>query len=439
MRISLDSPFDPTDFGTFRRQETTLIVLNLGVLAALASMHVAFVSLLGPPPRAVLVAIAARFVEQTLVLAWLQGRTEALPAATVRLWAHLSTWMGLGFGLVVISLGTFEDSHYPVLLMLPLLSAAFRFSLPSALGVTLLASAVTIGQVWIHGWTRPQMAPSEYFESVTMALVYFVVTPVVAMLVRGLRDRERAVRTHADELQRTRDRLITEEKFAAVGRLASAVAHEIRNPVAMIVTSLSRATKPSAPEDLRSELFDIASREAGRLERVTSDFLAYARPRALQRRETALGDALGYVADLLRPEGETRSVTVTVEVPPTPLVILDAFQVHQALLNLGTNAVKATKAGGTVRLTAATRLTEVVLAVENPGPQIPDDVAGRLFEPFFTTRNDGTGLGLSIAKRIAEAHGGDVVLASNTESLVRFEIVLPVASAPQPATTPSEN
>jgi len=433
VRISLESPFDPADVAAFRRDETTLIVLNLGVLAALAAMHVAFVGLLGPPPRGVLLAIGARFIEQTIVLARLQGRSESLSAQAVRRWAHLSTWAGLGFAILVVSLGTFEDSHYPVLFVLPLLSAAFRFSLPSALGVTLLASAITVGQVWLHGRARPQMAPSEYFESVTMALVYIVVTPVVAMLVRGLRDREQAVRAQADVLRRTRDQLVAEEKFAAVGRLASAVAHEVRNPVAMIVTSLSRAAKPDAPEALRTELVGIATREAGRLERVTTDFLSYARPRPLQRRRTIVADALGYVADLLRPEADGRGVALRVEVADLPPVDVDAFQVHQALLNLGTNAVKATTAGGDVRLTARMEGDRVVLAVENPGPLIPGDVTTHMFEPFFTTRPDGTGLGLAIAKKIAEAHGGDIVLAVNTEACVRFECIIPVDTRPRPA------
>ena len=154
---------------------------------------------------------------------------EPLPPARVHLWAHLSTSIGLGFGLLVISLGTFEDSHYPVLFVLPLLSAAFRFSLASAMAVALLASAMTIGQVWVHGRARPLMAPGQYFESVTMALVY-VVSPDRRHARRRAAGAQRVVRLHVEELQRTRDRLVAEEKFAAVGRLASAVANESATP-----------------------------------------------------------------------------------------------------------------------------------------------------------------------------------------------------------------
>ena len=94
--------------------------------------------------------------------------------------------MASTFGVLVISLGTYEDSHYPILFVLPLLSAAFRFSFPAALATMAIASSLTIAQVWVSGRSRPQMAPSEYFESVTIALIYAVVTPVVAMLMRGL-------------------------------------------------------------------------------------------------------------------------------------------------------------------------------------------------------------------------------------------------------------
>lgn len=421
----LESPFDPADFATFRRQEATLIVLNLAVLAALAVMHIAFASLLGPPPRLVLAALGARFAEQTAVLAWLQGRPQPLSPRAVLAWSRASVWIGVAFGVLVISLGTYEDSHYPILFVLPLLSAAFRFSFPAALATMVVASSLTIAQVWLSGRSRPQMAPSEYFESVTIALIYAVVTPVVAMLVRGLRQRELELRRHADALQQTRDKLVAEEKFAAVGRLASAVAHEVRNPVAMIVSSLAAATRPTATPALRDEMFDIAGREASRLERVTTDFLAYARPRAVDARETSVASALAYVGDLLRRDAERRGVQVAVEGDEALIVSADAFQLHQALLNLGLNAVQAARPGSMVRLRSRATPSAVRLAVENAGPAIPGEVVARLFEPFFTTRPDGTGLGLSIARNIARAHGGDVALAENTGEMVRFEISLP--------------
>lgn len=121
-------------------------------------------------------------------------------------------------------------------------------------------------------------------------------------------------------------------------------------------------------------------------------------------------------------------MTLTVDVPQEGHVSVDTFQIHQALLNLGTNAVQATAAGGSVRLTARRDDTTVVFGIENPGPAIPEDATARLFEPFFTTRQDGTGLGLSIARKIAEAHGGEIALAVNSASLVCFEIRLPVGA-----------
>ncbi len=268
-----------------------------------------------------------------------------------------------------------------------------------------------------------------------MALIYLVVTPVVAMLVRGLRERELDLRRHAEELQQTRDRLVAEEKFAAIGRLASAVAHEIRNPVTTIVTSLATATRPTTSAPVREELFDIAGREAARLERVTTDFLAYAKPRPVEARETSLASALGYVGDLLRSRAESREVRVTVEADEGFTASVDAFQLHQALLNLGLNAVQAASPGSVVMLRAWVEAERVTLAVENIGPTIPDDVVTRLFEPFFTTRGDGTGLGLSIARNIARAHGGDVLLAANGPTGVRFDIVLPRVVAASGATT----
>jgi signal transduction histidine kinase len=104
----------------------------------------------------------------------------------------------------------------------------------------------------------------------------------------------------------------------------------------------------------------------------------------------------------------------------------DAALVHQALLNLATNALEAAPAGGTVALSAQLAAdSDVEFSVQNSGPAIPGPVQARLFEPFFTTKPRGTGLGLAISRKIARAHGGDLQLLRNETDRVRFTLTLP--------------
>jgi two-component system sensor histidine kinase PilS (NtrC family) len=138
---------------------------------------------------------------------------------------------------------------------------------------------------------------------------------LVWFLVNHLRRQEKGLAENLLELSKARERLLEEEKLAAVGRLSAAIAHEIRNPVAMISSSLATAIRsPLAPSE-REEMFDIAAKEADRLERLTNDFLAYARPREPECQPASVMDTLAYVADVCRAHALRRGVDVRVEGP----------------------------------------------------------------------------------------------------------------------------
>ena len=119
-------------------------------------------------------------------------------------------------------------------------------------------------------------------------MIYTLVGVIVWLLVNRLKQNELRLARNAEELARTRKHLLEEEKLAAVGRLSSAIAHEIRNPVAMISSSLSVADENGVNEAGRKEMLDIANKEAQRLERLTGDFLEYARPQLLEPGEIRL-------------------------------------------------------------------------------------------------------------------------------------------------------
>jgi signal transduction histidine kinase len=236
---------------------------------------------------------------------------------------------------------------------------------------------------------------------------------------------------NAEELARTRKHLLEEEKLAAIGRLSSAIAHEIRNPVAMISSSLSMAHENGVTEDGRTEMLNIATKEVKRLEKLTADFLEYARPQLLERADNCASDTLLYVASACKAYASETGVRLDVDAPPDLNIRMDAGKVQQALMNLVKNAIEASASEQTVTLRGLlTDKGTVWLEVHNAGPPIPNETLRQIFEPFFTTKREGTGLGLAIARSIARAHGGDLFLRVNEPGRVCFTLELPVSVQP---------
>lgn len=415
------------DVVSFQQQESSIILLNLFILAGLLLTHIAFEGYLGSPSLVVVAAFATRFAVQVLELMILQCLERPMPIVPARVYSVVSIWVHVAFAFLVSVLATGEDTHYAVLMIVPIISAAFRFSLAGSLGVVVVAGGLTILEVWLY-FQQSGGAGSlaEYFEASTMMLVYLVVAMVVWLLTRHLRHEKVRLAEALAELEATRDRLVAEERLAAVGRLSSAVAHEIRNPVAMIASSLSLARQTGTSPSLQEEMFDIATKEAARLEAMTGDFLVYAHSKAPVKRATSSRALLDYVADLAKAQAAEADVAISVEGATQGEVDVDAFQLHRALLNLVRNAIEASSAGGHVIMGWRPRDDGGVdLYVENEGQPIAADLTERMFEPFVSGKSRGTGLGLSIARSIARAHGGDLVLETNTGGRVRLTLELP--------------
>ena len=412
------------ELGLFRRQQITFAVLNLFVLAILLLFHTLFSPVLGNPSPRLLVTLGAAFLLQLLAIIWLRTQSAVSASAATAL-----TWASILFNLSLALLFTLftnrEESPYFVLLALPVLQAAYHFRISALVGVIAAADLMMFLWVWHFSTFHPPVHASEYFEAGVIALIYSLVGLLVWNLVSRIRDEQYQLRQSMQELERTRVKLAHEEKLAAVGRLSSAIAHEIRNPVAMIASSMATAESAGATPELRKEMYAIAAAEAARLERLTSDFLSYARPALLNRTPTALRDLLGYIAEIAQPYALQKQVSITAEVDDSLCVEIDVAQVQRALLNLVMNAVEAATSGSTVFL-RANRLQDntVHIEVENKGEPIGEEVLANIFEPFYTTKPAGTGLGLAIARNIARAHGGDVYVARNHPGQICFALTL---------------
>jgi two-component system, NtrC family, sensor histidine kinase HydH len=408
-----------------RKQQIAFCVLTLFVIAVLLLLHALFAPLLGEPSKSVIFILVVGFTSKTWETMWLQGRRDGISADTARIETAISI---LGIFIMAAILAFFtdrDDAPYFVLLAIPILQSAYIFGLLPTIAT--IAAAITLIFAWIHHYfaAHPPARPTEYLEMGMISVLFSLTGPLVWYLVNQLREKDASLYASMTELEKARERLVVEEKLAAIGRFASGIAHEIRNPVAMIASSLATAASPASSSCERDEMFAIAEREAIRLENLTTDFLTYARPSIPQRSVTSISDIVRHVADVTRMRAADRSIEVTCQPGKDVICDIDATQVEGALLNLSLNALDATPPGGRVELRVHLNESTIDLDVEDSGIAIPDSHLTRVFEPFFTTKAGGTGLGLSIAKGIASAHGGDLCVSSNRDGAVVFTMTVP--------------
>jgi signal transduction histidine kinase len=215
------------------------------------------------------------------------------------------------------------------------------------------------------------------------------------------------------------------ERDARMQQMLAGIAHEVRNPLAGM-TLFAGVLRDELPEgDERRSHVERIQRELGYLDRIVNDFLDYARRARPELAQVDVGELLAEVAQL----ASTPELPVEAEPNTIATMRADRAQLRRALLNLARNAVQAVNGAGFtgaghVKITARAVGGSIEVAVWNRGPQIPASASGKLFEPFYTTREKGTGLGLAFVRDIALDHGGRVEVASaNGETT--FTIVLP--------------
>ncbi|MEA1949221.1 MAG: ATP-binding protein [Thermodesulfobacteriota bacterium] len=242
---------------------------------------------------------------------------------------------------------------------------------------------------------------------------------------------EAAGQTHI-ELERSREHLLQAEKMAMVGKLAAGMAHSIRNPltsVKMRLFSLSRSLKLT---DYQKEDFDVISEEIRHTDAIVQSFLEFARPPRLKMQQISPSIVIDMGLQLL--EHRLKSYDVTVDVNRErllPEIQADPEQLKEVLVNLMINACEAMAQGGSIVLQEEEALAPslgrvAVIRLKDNGPGIPESIRDRIFQPFFSTKEEGTGLGLSIATRIVEEHQGRLDVQSKEGQGSTFIITLPI-------------
>jgi len=399
--------------------------MNLGVMLGLMGLHLIFRPVLGVISAGSALALSARFLMQLGELAILARPPIQLERRGIEAYAAVTVLTHIFFASILSHLSPGQESHYVVLLVIPVIAAAFWFRLTGLIATVAVVSGLTVFQVWVPVGILPQGRLVEYFEATTVALIFVLVAIVVRLLAQQLWDREDSLKISLSRLADTREQLMKEERLAAIGKLSFAIAHEIRNPVAMIACSATAANRPEASKETRVECLGIIAQESRRLERLAGDFLSYARQRPLEIRCVPLATTLGAACGLARQRAEEAGLDLAIDQVDETSGELDPFQIQQALLNLLMNAIEATPSGGYIRMGGNAERDRLRLWVENSGSALPPDIVARLGEPFLTTKPLGTGLGLAITRSIARAHGGDLVLEDNRQGHVRMALDLP--------------
>ena len=415
-----------SDLDSFRRQESIFISLNLLILVGLFLLHLYFAAFWGQPPRLLVLGVWFGVFAKVAEWLWLRRLSRPLTPAALAVLTWSSVVLNVSVASLLAVLTDKEDTPYFVLMVVAVLEAAFRFELIAILAVVTVVDVSLFAQVWLYFKHHPPLDVGEYYEAGITSVLFLIVGILVWLLLADLRRKEEHLANNVLELERAREKLLREERLAAVGRLSSAIAHEIRNPVAMIASSIATAKTLTGPE--REEMFAIASQEANRLSNLTTEFLDYASTRPPRMQPMSITDLVAYVADASRAHASKKGVHFEMELPKALRVSADEAQLQQALMNVLLNAVDASPSDGKVLIHVHNGNQQLYIDVENAGVPIPESALSRIFEPFFTTKPHGTGLGLAIARNTLRAQGGDLVLAFNQPDRVRFSLVLPVWS-----------
>ena len=254
--------------------------------------------------------------------------------------------------------------------------------------------------------------------------------PHVLTIARDITEKKRS----AEELARQRESLYQREKLAALGSLLAGVAHELNNPLSVVV---ARAVLLEEQGDSATQAAALKIRTAAeRCARIVRTFLAMARQQQPQRGPVAINDVISAALDIAAYAIRTSSIEVTQELSRgIPLILADADQLHQVLLNLIINAQQSLQEHPTPRRLRVTSCFDPIsdvlcIAVADNGPGIPEHLRARIFEPYFTTKpmGVGTGVGLAVSLGIVEAHGGTLTATCPLDGGAVFTVRLPVAN-----------
>ncbi|MEM6797938.1 MAG: HAMP domain-containing sensor histidine kinase [Planctomycetota bacterium] len=246
---------------------------------------------------------------------------------------------------------------------------------------------------------------------------------------------DRLERTHAllqgevarltQELEVKNRELARKNRLADLGQMASHVAHEVRNNLVPVTLYLSLLRRRMAGDPAGLETLSKVEAGFTALDATVNDLLSFTAHRQPQWHSFLVHDLVEEVCESMAPQLEAQCVDVEIDVPPNTLLTADREMIRRAVLNLVLNALDVMPGGGDLVVTSYDGVSGFELEVADSGPGVSEEDKKRLFEPFYTTKQQGTGLGLSVVYHVAEAHGGIVTVDNCPEGGAAFTIKIP--------------
>ena len=333
--------------------------------------------------------------------------------------------------------------------------AVIDINLPGKSGIQLLQqlcnARIYIPVIMITGEPNlsviPEIVRAGAYDFIAKPIVKDVLLNAVARatekkrLTDEKRRLEQEIKRYAEELEtrvdertaeliETHKRLVTQERIAALGRAAAQVAHEVKNPLAgLLLYSLHLKEKSTNFSESQTYLVDKIVDTIKHLNSRVEQIMGFARPVNLTLVSGNLNQLINDLLELLQPQLTTNKVEVRLSMDQPAYAMLDQSSLRGALMNLMLNAIEAMKDGGTLSIAIEHMGKSLRLEIADTGHGISEEEVKKIFEPFYTTKEQGLGLGMPYAKKIIEQHGGTISLNSQSGEGTTITIVLPAAQA----------
>ena len=343
----------------------------------------------------------------------------------------------LVLGYLVIGYTGAIESHFWLVLLLPVVTAAATFGLLGTLLVVVVANGFYLSFLLYINWTQMTVEGQDLSELVARVAFVAMAGILANSLAEDLRvqsEKHRRTAEHLSEANRqvmlAHEAVRRSDKLAALGQLTAGLAHELRNPLGTIKASAEMLNQQlSAENEVAREVAGFISTEVDRTNSLVTRFLQFARPLKLRMEKADLAQLLDRA--IIDAEREAPGIAVyrnyALEIPPFPF---DAELMERVFYNLVLNAAQATTSGGTVTVKTRAQGRIAEIAVIDRGVGIGTAQMKDIFNPFFTTKPDGVGLGLAIVAKIVDEHGGKIAVESEPGKGSIFCVSLPMDPAP---------
>ena len=329
--------------------------------------------------------------------------------------------------------------------------AVIDINLPGKSGIQLLqklcSAEVYVPVIMITGEPNlsviPEIVRSGAYDFIPKPIVKDVLLSAVGRaaekkrLTDEKRRLEQEIKRYAEELEmrvdertaeliETHKRLVTQERIAALGRAAAQVAHEVKNPLAgLLLYSMHLKSKAGNFSEGEAYLVDKIVETINHLISRVEQILGFARPVNLTLHSGNLNRIINDILELLRPQLTANKVEVRLSMNESAYAMIDETSIRGALMNLILNAIESMPKGGTLTITIDQTDETLRIEIADTGSGIAEEEAKKIFEPFYTTKDQGLGLGMPYSKKIIDQHGGTMSLQSQPGEGTTISITLP--------------